>query len=250
MVGIYCTVRSQILLMESRYGTGQSRSTARHARLRQTALQAMFYVLAWMNTFLWVGVARVFEDMGATDGLFGIRLMSAIFFPLQGFCNFLIFVRPRWQDLRQRYPEESSSGLLRRMLSAKPGTYTRSGSWMSRLSRESSFRGGFLRPPSPNPFRGWGRSSILSLSTDGPQRRIGIGRSDDDSGEILRDLEGQTHSKQTANVAEPLSDESEYSPEAKSDEASSNIDTTEMYDQEPTTERGTESSDNDPGDRS
>lgn len=247
-----------MLLMENQYDTvsaDQNRSKARRTRLRQTALQALFYVLAWMNTYLWVGVARALEDLGASDGFFAIRMMSAIFYPLQGFFNFLIFVRPRLHDLRQRYPNESSSGLWKRVLSAQPGTYRRSGASMSRLSLDSSFRGGvFWRPPSLNSLRGWMRSSMISLSSDNPQQRKDIGRSDDDSIEIPEkleveipdDLEDQmTNDRQPKGVAESFSVGSEEcsSYEDKIDEGSSKLDPTEIYDHEPTSEKGTDSSD-------
>ena len=138
MGGLYYSVWKQTRNMTKRYnvvvgggqrGRGRRRQQqqqqvntaiiSRNAekRLRQTRTQAGLYVLAFLLTYLLVGILRRIESSGSNDNdLFALAVVSTLFFPLQGFWNFFIYVRPRFIDLRAQYPNEKPFQIMKRIL--------------------------------------------------------------------------------------------------------------------------------------
>ena len=77
-------------------------------RTRLVSTQAALYTLAYLNGLIWAFLVRLVydtvEDLSerAYDpGLYVFQVLCYIFFPLQGFLNFLIFVRPIWLRHKQ-----------------------------------------------------------------------------------------------------------------------------------------------------
>ena len=89
-------------------------------RLRQTAWQAVLYSLAYFNVFFWPFTSKlqheVFQglpsDRQQEPVWFVLLLLTWFFYPMQGFLNFIIFIRPdisRWRNL---HPQESLLWIL------------------------------------------------------------------------------------------------------------------------------------------
>eukprot|EP00541_Cyclophora_tenuis_P017615 CAMPEP_0116566576 /NCGR_PEP_ID=MMETSP0397-20121206/14536_1 /TAXON_ID=216820 /ORGANISM="Cyclophora tenuis, Strain ECT3854" /LENGTH=144 /DNA_ID=CAMNT_0004093487 /DNA_START=186 /DNA_END=620 /DNA_ORIENTATION=- len=71
-------------------------------------------------TLLWIMLVRTLESMGVSredeTSVFGLLICLQIFFPLQGFWNFLIYVRPRYLRWRRREPDMSRFWCLQQAL--------------------------------------------------------------------------------------------------------------------------------------
>ena len=73
---------------------------------------------AFLNGLLWTVAEGIITDAkdvqgrGGEPGWFTFQLASFVFFPLQGFFNFVIFIRPVYIKRRKNYPTESISSAL------------------------------------------------------------------------------------------------------------------------------------------
>jgi hypothetical protein len=106
----YPHARSQTTEIASQRGsiTGNgrdNRSRSRYAeRTREAAWQAFLYVIAYVVTHMWAFVVVNIELGGGTTPSFLI-LMENLFWPLQGFANVFIFLRPRIKAVQNHSPE-------------------------------------------------------------------------------------------------------------------------------------------------
>lgn len=114
MARIYYLVRNQLRKMEMRYSTGslgsigttsRKRSNGTSNRLRKISTQAFLYIGAFFLTYIWPSLNRIFESEGNIKRYFIMSLCSQIFYPLQGFLNLFIYIRPRLSDLTKQYPD-------------------------------------------------------------------------------------------------------------------------------------------------
>lgn len=70
----------------------------------QVSTQAMYYLLAFFFTWTPATLTRCMQMMNATVP-YALLLLMAIFTPMQGFLNFLVYMRPRWIAHRKKHPE-------------------------------------------------------------------------------------------------------------------------------------------------
>mmetsp|Transcript_10360 Transcript_10360/g.29531 ORF Transcript_10360/g.29531 Transcript_10360/m.29531 type:complete len:408 (-) Transcript_10360:1527-2750(-) len=88
-------------------------------RLRRVSWQCSMYALAYLNTIIWplfhqiIGRTWDMEHKLGEPGKFVAVLVPFIFFPLQGFLNFVIFITPRYQQWRSCLPDEPWTYVLR-----------------------------------------------------------------------------------------------------------------------------------------
>jgi hypothetical protein len=83
----------------------ENRSRSRYAkRTQEAAWQAFLYVIAYAVTHMWAFVVVNIELGGGTTPSFLI-LIENFFWPLQGFANVFIFLRPRIQSIQKSSPE-------------------------------------------------------------------------------------------------------------------------------------------------
>ena len=93
-------------------------SSQQQKRLQTTATQAMLYAAAYLNGLVWVIVANVIEvisttkledlsELGNRPIDFAVVLLGWTFFPLQGFFNWMIYIRPRLVRIKERNPIKS-----------------------------------------------------------------------------------------------------------------------------------------------
>lgn len=89
-------------------------------RIKAVATQAFLYVVAFLLTYVPALSLRIMEsgDYDAEDEyeLFPMLIWQALFLPLQGFFNCLIFARPSYMRVRKQHPEEGRFWAFRRAL--------------------------------------------------------------------------------------------------------------------------------------
>jgi hypothetical protein len=87
------------------------RQTNENSRIRAVLIQATLYVSACLTTIFWMMMLRIFESQGVIRSdeskLFWLTLLAHITFPLQGFWNLLIFLRPKYLRWRRQAPTKS-----------------------------------------------------------------------------------------------------------------------------------------------
>jgi len=84
---------------------------ARMERSRKVAIQSALFVGALYLTWSFTTVARIYQVTTGNNNTTLLVLM-AIFFPLQGFFNFLVYCRPRYLRCKSRNPDLSTRKLL------------------------------------------------------------------------------------------------------------------------------------------
>jgi hypothetical protein len=100
--------RSQTLELTSRrvsISGNDNGGRSRYAkRTKEAAWQAFLYVIAYAVTHMWAFIVVNIELGGGTTPFY-LVLIENLFWPLQGFANVFIFLRPRIQSIRKSSPE-------------------------------------------------------------------------------------------------------------------------------------------------
>ena len=101
------TVRRNAVNMQLRYSDfgNQNVSAGADFRLAQTATQAVLFISAFLMATVWSGVVLVVGEGKSTATYLALTMLAQIFYPLQGFMNFFIFIRPRYINLRRKHPD-------------------------------------------------------------------------------------------------------------------------------------------------
>jgi len=87
MVAICCYVKAQSDKMK-KYSHGRSQIQRRESEKRATIRQAIYYTGAFVITFLFPAARKFFPDF------YLFAILKNVFYPLQGFWNFLLYIRP------------------------------------------------------------------------------------------------------------------------------------------------------------
>jgi hypothetical protein len=79
----------------------------------QVLIQCFLYAIVFTNVMVWTTLGTILYLRGIdydilTDPLFGIAALSLFFFPIQGFFLFLIFLRPRYRNMREHHGRRQS----------------------------------------------------------------------------------------------------------------------------------------------
>jgi hypothetical protein len=89
----------------------KERQRIKNSRADAVLIQATLYVLACLTTIFWMMVLRVLESGGFKredeSTIFWLTFLTHVTFPLQGFWNLLIFVRPKYLRWRRQEPTMS-----------------------------------------------------------------------------------------------------------------------------------------------
>ena len=80
------------------------------AQTRSVVVQCLLYCFSFTNGIFWQTFQLTLQ-FRKTEGLFQqwffVVALSIILFPLQGFFNFIVFIRPGYLHMRSQYPERS-----------------------------------------------------------------------------------------------------------------------------------------------
>ena len=122
-IGQGSTSTSQLQLPQQRQNSSSFRRssvtpTMRTARtdaaLQEVAIQSALYPIAYFGTHAWAFCNYIFY-MTKHTSWFSMLLLN-LTWPLQGFCNMFIFMRPRLKRIRERHPEWSRRQVWQRAL--------------------------------------------------------------------------------------------------------------------------------------
>ena len=106
---IYLKVR-KTMGRTRRFSMSSTNSATRHRADKQVAVQSTLYVMACIMTLVWSVMLRTLESMGVhrenESDVILLLFLGQFFYPLQGFWNFLIYLRPRYLRWRRREPEQ------------------------------------------------------------------------------------------------------------------------------------------------
>ena len=129
---VYLHVR-RILIASQKYRYEDQEQENR--RKHQVALQSVWYCVAYVNVLLWVASFTIFDQTTTNTAsilgspqVFTYLLLHSFFFPLQGFINFINFVRPRYLMNRKTYSDRSCCYSLVRVYQGNSGEGTATGS--------------------------------------------------------------------------------------------------------------------------
>jgi len=100
IVNIYCEINRRAIA--TRWHTI---SNAPPSNMELTVVeyvkQGLLYMCAFLFTYSWSGIALVAQSIGLEASSQILYILTAVFLPLQGFWNFLAYIRPRFMKLRR-----------------------------------------------------------------------------------------------------------------------------------------------------
>jgi hypothetical protein len=96
-------INDESLQIEATSGNDNQGSSRYAKRTKEAAWQAFLYVIAYAVTHQWAFVVTNIELAGGTNPFYLI-LLQVFFWPLQGFANVFIFLRPRIKSIQKSSP--------------------------------------------------------------------------------------------------------------------------------------------------
>ncbi|CAB9502227.1 expressed unknown protein [Seminavis robusta] len=106
---------SSSIRRRSIFNRRQSQPPSTLRQSRRIASQGLFYVVSFFLTFVFPSWARVSQMVSGTSP-FAVTALFAVFFPLQGFFNAMVYFRPRYLRYRQANPDVGICRILWRGL--------------------------------------------------------------------------------------------------------------------------------------
>lgn len=90
-------------------------------RLKWISSQAFLYVASFFICVIWVGLLAGMENRAGDSSImltdiYPIMVLNSIFSPLQGLFNMLVYIRPKFLNLRHKYPHETRWWAIRRSI--------------------------------------------------------------------------------------------------------------------------------------
>jgi hypothetical protein len=80
-------------------------SSAAYKRVSAVVTQALLYIAAFIITYIWMIIMKSIRFFGGNSSFpWVLRAINRFFYPLQGFFNWLIFLRPTFQRIRMQNP--------------------------------------------------------------------------------------------------------------------------------------------------
>lgn len=204
---IYLTVKD----FEKEEAEENNEENARMERSRKVAIQSALFVGALYLTWSFTTITRIYQVTTGNNST-ALLVLMAIFFPLQGFFNFLVFCRPRYLRCKSRNPGLKTRQLLWMTLHPEDDTKNRG---------PAATRGGQPRPTDRRRYTGRDRRSMTqsyyTVETSHNYRRS-YPTSDDYS---------------DVNTVKAVADENDFRrPEDDKVEEGDNEDESEVHDEE------------------
>lgn len=97
-----------------KYRRGANSKEESRKQSRKVANQAMLYVGAFYMTWIFGTVTRLVQLTQDGKIYFPIIIMMTIFFPLQGFFNCIVYLRPRYMRYTQKHPDQGIGQVVAR----------------------------------------------------------------------------------------------------------------------------------------
>jgi len=108
MVNIYYEINKRARAMR-RYSVSQASAPPSRIQVaaNDSAKQGLLYMSAFLLTYSWSGITLLSRIIAGKASSKTIYMLTAVFLPLQGFWNFLAYIRPRFVRLRRGHPSLS-----------------------------------------------------------------------------------------------------------------------------------------------
>jgi len=103
MVIIYYQINNRARAMR-RYSVSQASPPVpgrMEVAANDTAIQGLLYMSAFLLTYSWAVIIALSEFINGEGSSHMLFILTAVFLPLQGFWNFLAYIRPRFVKLRR-----------------------------------------------------------------------------------------------------------------------------------------------------
>jgi hypothetical protein len=121
LIAIFCTafiyIKAWALFRGGTNGQDGELSEPIRERIRAVSRQSVLYTFAYLNSFVWLFVAFGISSDADANTYYAIQFLTYFLYPLQGFINCFVYIRPRYQMLRVMYPEDPATVVLRVSLS-------------------------------------------------------------------------------------------------------------------------------------
>jgi len=111
MAAISYTVLQQQRRMR-RYSITTTQNRSRINESKDTIIQALLYASAFILTFIF----PISAWLARNEDIFILEVLSKIFYPLQGFWNFIFYIRPGVRETRRAFPDKNIIGVLREVI--------------------------------------------------------------------------------------------------------------------------------------
>lgn len=112
MFSIYCKIRKRARATRRLMSEPVQGDLMIDTMAKESFKQALLYVVAFTLTYMWTGIDLIIPiDNNGING--AIHILNALFLPLQGFWNFIIFIRPSFVALREEDKGLSFLGALK-----------------------------------------------------------------------------------------------------------------------------------------
>jgi len=92
----------------------------RNERSYETGVQSLLYIGSYLLTFIWPMIILFNRLVSPAETHIFVRLCVQVFYPLQGFWNFLIYVRPRYKAVRLQNMDKSFLWVLKTIFLGNP----------------------------------------------------------------------------------------------------------------------------------
>jgi hypothetical protein len=111
---VFLTIWRQDRVMQrwnptNKFSNDKRAGGSRGSKLVQAvAVQSTLYIGAFLLTAIFPSLVRMFQaKWNCTATFYPLTILTVTFFPLQGFWNFLIYMRPRFATARKEHPQWS-----------------------------------------------------------------------------------------------------------------------------------------------
>jgi len=102
MVAIYHKINERVRVMRRYVFVRADAPPSRmEVAAKESARQGLLYMIAFLFTYSWPGIELLFQSIDRSRSSRGLYILTAVFCPLQGFWNFITYIRPRFVKLQQ-----------------------------------------------------------------------------------------------------------------------------------------------------
>ena len=107
MISICCHVRRQSNKIR-KYSYGTAQIQRRTSEVLETNQQAILYISALFLTFIFPAIIMATQNSYS----YSLKVLREIFFPLQGFWNFVLYIRPSVTKIKRTKPDKYLCGVI------------------------------------------------------------------------------------------------------------------------------------------
>jgi len=115
MIIICCTMIRQSIRMR-RYSYSPTSASHYELERRETILQAVLYTLVFCLTYTFPFVRSIQSLLGIFNVAFAVSVLTVLLYPMQGFWNFVFYIRPNLKYIRNTNPDRSFQWAFREVI--------------------------------------------------------------------------------------------------------------------------------------